>query len=334
MTTLESSAQEAKISVIGVTDYMSIDGYEKLAHEKSSNGKLSDVYLLVPNIEFRMMPPTDDGKALNLHLLVDPAEHDHIDRIKRALKNLKYKYDGETYGCCRTELIEFARAQRSDLKDESAAYGFGISQFKPDRTIIEKWLEEEAWLKKNSLIGIANGKDGISGLPLDGFGATRDEILRWCHFVFSGNPSDRKHYLGLKPSVPAAEIVRQYRSLKPCVHGSDAHNIASLFKPDEDRFCWIKGDPSFHGLRQILWEPEDRIHVGGLPPQPSDQSQLIKKISLSNTKGWFTTESLDLNPGLVAVIGEKGAGKTAIADLAAFASAVPLDTKSQSSFIT
>lgn len=145
---LESAAREAKISVIGVTDYMSIDGYEKLVHEKSFNGKLSDVDLLIPNIEFRMMQPTDDGKALNLHLIVDPFEHDHIDRIKRALKNLKYQYNGETYGCCRTELIEFAKAQRPELTDESAAYGFGLHQFKPDRTIIEEWLKKEAWLRK------------------------------------------------------------------------------------------------------------------------------------------------------------------------------------------
>jgi DNA repair exonuclease SbcCD ATPase subunit len=43
---------------------------------------------------------------------------------------------------------------------------------------------------------------------------------------------------------------------------------------------------------------------------------------------------LELNQGLVAVIGEKGAGKTAIADLAAFAAGIPLDLESQSSFIT
>ena len=184
------------------------------------------------------------------------------------------------------------------------------------------------------MIGIANGKDGISGLPLDGFGAIRDEILKWSHFVFSGNPRDREHYLGLKAGTPREEIIRQYRSLKPCVHGSDAHAVASLFKPDNDRFCWVKSDPTFHGLRQILWEPEDRVHIGTLPPQPSDHSQQIRRISLSNASGWFATDSIELNSGLVAVIGEKGAGKTAIADLSSFASGYPMDKKSQSSFIT
>jgi len=331
---LEAEAEAFNIAVIGVTDYMSIDGYSALMAERNSNGRLRSVELLIPNIEFRMMPPTEDGKAINLHILVDPTEPDHVERIQRSLRNLKFKYKGEMYGCCRTELIEFGKAQNPKLLDDEAAYRFGMSQFKPDRAVIMEWLSNEARLSANSLIGIANGKDGISGLPLDGFGAIRDEILASCDFVFSGNPNDRRHYLGLKPNVPKEEIVRQYRSLKPCVHGCDAHELDQLFRPTEDRFCWIKADPTFNGLRQILWEPAERIHIGAQPPRISDQSQVIRKLYFKNSSAWFTEEALDLNSGLVAVVGEKGSGKTAIADLAAFAAGVPNDPASQSSFIT
>jgi hypothetical protein len=328
------TAAREKISVIGVTDYMSIDGYEKLLDEKNLNGRLKSVDLLIPNIEFRVMPPTNDGKALNIHLLVDPSDSDHVNKIKRSLRNLKFNYDGQPYGCCREDLIAFAKVQNEKLSCDKDAYRYGILQFKPDRTEIQNWLENEKWLRSNSLIGIANGKDGISGLPLDGFSATREELLKWSHFVFSGNPQDRKHYLGLKSGTSKQAIIQQYRSLKPCIHGSDAHSIQSLFKPDNDRFCWVKSDPTFHGLRQILWEPEDRVHIGTLPPQPSDHSQQIKSISFNNRSGWFADNSILLNPGLVAVIGEKGAGKTAIADLSSFASGYPMEKKSLSSFIT
>jgi hypothetical protein len=333
VTEIESAAAAAKISVIGITDYMTVDGYERLVAEKMANGRLNTVDLLIPNIEFRMMPQTADGKALNLHLLIDPTEGDHIGKIKRALCNLKLNYDGQPYGCCREELIAFGRAQDPKLPDDEAAYTLGLRQFKPDRTTIKQWLDNERWLRSNSLIGIANGKDGISGLPLDGFSAIRDEILKWSHFVFSGNPRDREHYLGLKASTPKEDIIRQYRSLKPCIHGSDAHAVETLFKPDNDRFCWLKCDPTFNGLRQILWEPEDRLHIGTLPPQPTDHSQQIRRLSFSNGTGWFAIDSIELNSGLVAVIGEKGAGKTAIADLSSFASGYPMDKKSLSSFI-
>jgi len=334
VTAVETAAKDARISVIGVTDYMSIDGYEKLVHEKQANGKLNEVDLLIPNIEFRMMPPTEDGKALNLHLLVDPSDSNHIECIKRALKNLKCKYKGMRYGCIKSELIEFAKAQNPSITNDNEAYKYGISQFKPDRTEIMEWLNMERWLRANSLIGISNGSDGISGLPVDGFGAIRDEILRWCNLVFSGNPADRDHYLGLKTGISEDEIIRQYRSLKPCVHGSDAHSAESLFKPANNRYCWIKGDPCFNGLRQILWEPAARIHIGEMPPQPSDLSQIIKRVTLSNTRGWFAGDALELNSGLVAIIGEKGSGKTAVADMIAFASGIPIDIGSQSSFIT
>lgn len=331
---LESKAVENGIAVIGVTDYMSIDGYEKLVDAKYRENRLGGVQLLIPNIEFRIMPSTSDGKALNLHLLIDPSEIDHIDRIKRALSNLKFNYKGENYGCVRAQLIEFARAQQNNFEDDDRAYRFGITQFKPDRTALKTWLGNEKWLSDNCLIGVANGKDGISGLPLDGFGAIRDEVLCWCHFVFSGNPSDRLHYLGKKTSFPPEEIIRQYRTLKPCIHGSDAHDIEHLFQPEQNRFCWIKADPTFHGLRQILWEPEARIQIGTVPPQATDQSQLIRRVRFEDSAGWFSQESIDLNSALVAIIGEKGSGKTAIADLVALAAGVPCDPKSQSSFIT
>jgi len=331
---LESKSEINNIAVIGVTDYMSIDGYEMLLKEKMENGKLSKVNLLIPNIEFRIMPPTDDGKAINLHLLVDSSASDHIDKIKRSLKNLKFTYKGEQYGCCRSELIEFGRAQDPALIDDNSAYRYGISQFKPDRVVIMKWLLNEAWLKENSLLGIANGNDGISGLPLDGFGAIRDELLSSCHFVFSGNPSDRIHYLGQKPSIPKDEIIRQYKTLKPCVNGCDAHKLDDLFKPSEDRYCWIKADPTFNGLRQILWEPAERIHIGTEPPYISDQSQVIRCVSFNNSDSWFSQDSINLNSGLVVVIGEKGSGKTAFADMISFAAGMSYDPASQSSFIT
>jgi len=335
---LETAAVKDDIAVIGVTDYLTIDGYERLYTAKSDGRILQRVALLIPNIELRAQPATKDGKALNIHLLVNPSDPDHIARIKRALKSLKVEYTGangkHSYGCTREELIEFAREQRKDLSDDDLAYKFGIEQFKPSYSAVFDWIDAEGWLRANTLIGIANGKDGISGLPVDGFSAHRDEILKRSHFVFSGNPADREYYLGRKPSAPVADIVRMYGSLKPCFHGSDAHDVDRLFRTDEDRFCWLKADPTFEGLRQTLWEPSDRVHIGSSSPRAFDSTKIMSELRMRSAKGWFSQGSLPLNHGLVVIIGEKGAGKTAVADLIAFASGVPYDERSQSSFIT
>jgi predicted metal-dependent phosphoesterase TrpH len=95
---LEKKSTERSMSVIGVTDYMTIDGYTKLHEEKYCNNRLTSIDLLIPNIEFRMMPQTADGKALNLHLLVDPVAENHIERINAALRNLRVDYDGQIMG--------------------------------------------------------------------------------------------------------------------------------------------------------------------------------------------------------------------------------------------
>jgi len=330
---LEEAATRHKIAVIGVTDYMSIDGYEKLwaLQNDVTNPRLSSV-LLLPNIEFRSLPNTKTGQALNIHLLVNVSDTLHVDKLKKSLRNLKCTYNHQQYGCVRDELIDFARQQDTSLLDDTVAYKFGVAQFKPSHTDIFKWLDSDKWLTDNSVIGIANGNDGISGLPPDSFAATRDELLRRSDFIFSGNPSDRKHYLGLKPGISPASIRAQYRTLKPCFHGSDAHEIAKLFEPDqkgleEKRYCWIKADPSFLGLLQAIKEPDSRTYIGEMPPKllevAGQKRYFIDRVEVEKTPGsafsekWLDGCSVPLNTDLVAIIGNKGSGKSALADVIA-----------------
>lgn len=324
---LEAAVKNHNIAVIGVTDYMTIDGYEKLREiQKDASNQNLKTCLLIPNIEFRCSPATKDGHALNIHMLINVSENDHVERIKKSLRNLKISYKGQSYGCIRDELIDFARAQNSSLND-GAAYKFGIEQFKIPYTQIFEWLDSDSWLKLNSVIGIANGKDGISGLPLDGFAAIRDELLCRSDFVFSGNPNDRLHYLGLKPTVPPQEILRQYNSLKPCFHGSDAHSIDKLFEPDQKRYCWIKADTTFFGLMQTIKEPVERSYIGEIPPKLVEVSgqksyfidyvEIQKNSSSSLTEKWLDNVKVPLNTDLVAIIGNKGSGKSALADVIA-----------------
>ena len=325
---LEDAAARHRIAVIGVTDYMTIDGYEKLLSVQCDpeNPHLDSI-LLLPNIEFRCSLQTKEGNALNIHLLINVADVDHVEKIKKSLRNLRVSYNKQTYGCVRDELIEYARAQNPSLIDDVAAYKFGIQQFKPSHTEIFEWLDADGWLTVNSVVGIANGKDGISGLPLDSFAGTRDELLRHAHFVFSGNPSDRQHYLGLKPGFPIAEIKRQYNSLKPCFHGSDAHSVDKLFEPEQKRYCWIKADPTFLGLQQAIKEPNARTFIGETPSklievagQKSyfiDRVEVIKNEGCPLTETWLEGCSVPLNTDLVAIIGNKGSGKSALADVIA-----------------
>ncbi len=315
---------QTDVTVIGVTDYMSISNYSRMRREKAS-GRLANVELLIPNIEFRATPETVKGRAINLHVLVDPTQPDHERQILEALRRLTFTYNRKPYGCVPEDLRELGRAHDQSITDAGAAERHGIGQFKVSFETLHKWYREEHWLAGHSLLAVSNsGTDGVSGLPLDdGFGALREEIIRASQLIFSGNPKDRDFYLGLDKNSEAE--LKRVGGVKPCVHGSDAHELARLFKPDQDRFCWIKADTTFEGLRQVLFEPADRVYIGVAPPDMHDLSRVIDSVTIRDPSGWFESMVLPLNPGIVAVIGQKGSGKSALAELisAAAGSAAP-----------
>jgi energy-coupling factor transporter ATP-binding protein EcfA2 len=305
---------QSDVAVIGVTDYMSISNYSRMRQEKTG-GRLANIDLLIPNIEFRATPETVRGRAINLHILVDPTDPDHEQHILEALRRLTFTYNRKPYGCVPDDLMALGRAHDPSITDEGAAERHGIGQFKVPFQTIQQWYRDEHWLADHSLVAVSNsGTDGVSGLPLDdGFGALREEIVRSSRLIFSGNPKDRDFYLGLDKNAEAE--LKKVGGIKPCIHGSDAHELARLFKPDQDRFCWIKADTTFEGLRQILFEPADRVYIGSAPPDMHDQSRVIDSVAINDPSGWFGSVTLPLNPGIVAVIGQKGSGKSALAEL-------------------
>lgn len=83
--------------------------------------------------------------------------------------------------------------------------------------------------------------------------------------------------------------------------------------------CWLKADPTFEGLKQIIYEPEERVYIGKEPPYKIERNKIIKSIMISNSNKWFDDKPIQLNEGMISIIGGKGTGKTAILDLIAYA---------------
>ncbi|NQV18227.1 MAG: hypothetical protein HQ534_06770 [Armatimonadetes bacterium] len=109
--------------------------------------------------------------------------------------------------------------------------------------------------------------------------------------------------------------------------GSDARSLIDTFKPDKSgNFCWIKVDPTFEGLKQIIYEPEDRVFIGKKPELLvrviSNRTRFIKSIEVIHEEGydeskgiWFKNIKVPINYGMVAIIGNKGSGKSALTDI-------------------
>ncbi len=88
-----------------------------------------------------------------------------------------------------------------------------------------------------------------------------------------------------------------------------------------EKYTWIKADLTFKGLKQAIVECEDRICAGSIPAKlsqiESNKTKYIDKIEISSSEPseyWFN-QSIPLNPELVSVIGNKGNGKSALADI-------------------
>ena len=107
----------------------------------------------------------------------------------------------------------------------------------------------------------------------------------------------------------------------PLIITSDNHDVRSYSRKSA---CWLKADVTFRGLLHVLHEPTDRVFLGELPPALArvrdTRHNYIQSVSFSKKSGsrlsehWFNG-LLPLNHGLVAVIGNKGSGKSALADI-------------------
>jgi hypothetical protein len=314
LTGIEQSTPE--ICALGITDYLSVDLYEQVLADKRK-GRLPKVGLLFPNIELRFGIATARDAAINFHLLVSPDDPNHVAEIRRFLLGLNFAYMGERYRCERSDLIRLGRAFNSAAAEDHVALRIGTNQFKVSHDELRERLAESEWARDNVLIAVAGGsRDGTSGLQEDAaFAALRQELERAAHIIFSSQPKQRQFWLG-KGTVSLDALIATYRGRKPCLHGSDAHDQAAVGNPAERRFCWIKGDLTFEALRQACLEPENRAFVGPEPPPHAMPSQVIARLNVSDAP-WLETPVVPLNPGLVAIIGARGSGKTALADLIA-----------------
>lgn len=326
LTAIEKAAPAAE--ALGITDYCVLNGYKEF-RKRWESGRAQNVRMIFPNVEFRLSVETEKKKGVNLHLLFSPDDVDHVTKIERALAHLTFNFKGTTYRCVPDDLVSLGRAFDSSLTDQEAALREGAKQFKVIFDHIKKMFDEDAWAAENCLVAVVtHEEDGTGGLRKDAaFEALQEEIQALAQIVFSANPADREFWLGRKPGFDREFIERKYGGLKPCLHGSDAHEVAKVLKPDLNRFCWIRAELSFTGLKQTLVEPDLRVAIGEQAPPGPAASERIQSLSVTGAP-WLGTTTAEFNDGLVAIIGPKGSGKTALADMVAYVAGASIEDDS------
>ncbi|MCY3797092.1 MAG: hypothetical protein OXG84_04760 [Chloroflexi bacterium] len=333
--------EETDIQVLGITDYFTVDGYKKIL-EYREDGRLDKVDLVLPNVELRLNV-LGHNKRVNLHVifsntvLVSDIERHFLEQLHITVEgdpqstDFKEKLMPETLEELGHQLKLENRTQYGNLTPMQVGATAAVLDFEE----ICARLRNPKFLDKYVLV---LAEDNLP--PWHGQSHLLRKILtQKTDFMFTSNPSSRIWYLGRHHDYETPQhFVAEFKSLKPCIHGSDAHELFFIGHPcsnrgvkghdckssTEDcnlRFCWIKADPTFDGFKQVLYEPEDRVFIGPAAPEFPKSNYTISEVSFSETyvdsELTIGATAIPINHSLVAVTGGKGAGKTAFVDLIA-----------------
>lgn len=140
--------------------------------------------------------------------------------------------------------------------------------------------------------------------------ATKDEYAQTVNILEIGKLEDIDEYKTYKfPRI----------GIKPMIMGSDNHN-PNKYPNDHNPnlFTWIKADPTFEGLKQIIYEPENRVKIQTDNPEYEKEKCPFTFISIPNETKVFSDDedikfaptTLPLNNSLVSIIGGRGTGKS------------------------
>jgi ABC-type lipoprotein export system ATPase subunit len=328
---------QAEPSVFVIMDYWTFDGWFFLKKRLSEEGAPKLNKKIFPGIELRLVSPTKH--RLNAHVVFadDVSDQDlqnFMSKLNVALINQPLSSE------C---LIRLAREKVGD--DLLSVHGFKPTEVASDDTKAllagSKIAEIMPETYKNATQQVPNGK-AVGFMPWE----TNDGL---------SNTDWKTHYayvIGMMNSSPIFETRRQelwaaftgieteynkewLKSFQAAldniprlaVSGSDAHSYADYGKFPSDKITWIKADPTFLGLLQAIKEPAKRSFIGKCPDKVREVVQnktfYIDRVNVTKNAGssvnehWLTDCDIPLNTDLVAIIGNKGSGKSALADIIA-----------------
>lgn len=334
LTDLEALPPEFK--VIGINDYLFLDGYRRVLNEKSK-GRLENIDLILPVIELRLDKfggSPSHFSRVNYHVIFsDEISPDIIEQqflnslCSKYTLSPQYDHIRENWAAVPTKesLIDLGNLIINSVP-QSERHKFDIPLREGFNNLCLSLEAIQSSLKSHYFKGkylTAVGKTEWADIKWNDHSiADKKNIINGVDFVFIS--AENSEAWNLAKCTLANSCVNS--RLLDC---SDAHCLSTAGTKDKIGNCltWIKADPTFQGLRQLLHESEARIFV-------SNKSHVISQINKNATKYmsaiqfertelakndeiiWFSG-NIPLNHGLIAIIGNKGNGKSALADILA-----------------
>ncbi|RPI19186.1 MAG: hypothetical protein EHM58_02395 [Ignavibacteriae bacterium] len=265
-----------QVSAVAITDHHTINAEMIRELQCIANGRIS----IFPSIEFC----SELGGSELMHYIGIFSETSDIDDI---FKKIEVK----------------CKITQKDIKDRK-----GLENLFCDFEQTSKLIHE-----LGGLVSVHAGKKGNSIESIKNKIKDYLEQEKCIDILEVGKVSDSNDYVNI--------VFPNIKRKIPIIICSDNHNIKEYSVKEN---LWIKADTTFEGLKQILYEPDERIFIGEKPPIldkiKSSPTKFIGSLKITKTNNsnpedkWFENTEIKLNPELVAIIGNKGHGKSAVVD--------------------
>lgn len=321
-------------AAVAVMDYWTFDGVLALREYLARPGAKKCAATIFPGIELRMVSP--GNFRLNVHVLLNPELSD--DKLNAFKAQLKLSLTGKplTDGY----LEEWARLHLSAerlqdlgttparIADDNAAALLAASkcaEVTPDSVseALKTFGERDA-----ILFVPFDTNDGVNKIRFREHYSFPREVLAMEAIFEVAKKATRDAFNGVRTADNEGffeAFMGAIKHPKLAVRGSDAHRVADYGQFPGGNATWIKALPTFAGLLQACREPVNRSYVGRLPPKvdfvQKNPQLFIKAVNVRKRAGapepgaWFGSTTLPLSQDLVALIGRKGSGKSALADV-------------------
>lgn len=129
--------------------------------------------------------------------------------------------------------------------------------------------------------------------------AQKTEIANLVDIYELGKVDDKKGYLDI--------VFPAIKKHIPMIICSDNHNVNKYIIKEN---CWIKADCTFEGLKQVIFEPTQRVRIQTLKPHEKAGYQVIDSVSISHSN--FLSQMIYLNQNLNSIIGGRSTGKSVL----------------------
>ena len=326
---------DSDCGLIGINDYCSIDGYlevckrlneyletrnesnrRKIHYQEAMKKLCGPNILILPVIEFRANEVIQNrrnnakGSPINFHIIF--SNDIETENIHHWLQNLRdgddksiFNYDG------------------NNLSEIHVPFNPTVDSLKKD------------FDKKHLIVMVYDGHGGIDDADHGHLPNLKSSMIGKSHIIETSNNNIINKFSNASDEYENMGIIKLKGKKYPCIKGSDFHNkqndkmgcLKNSESKPADKYCWIKADPTFDGFSMIVKEP-DRAYIGRSPKELENLKanpthflsgiKIAKHDESSNTPKWFDCD-IPLNSGMVAIIGNKGSGKSALADIIALA---------------